>query len=101
MPLERSLTRIRIRLLLSGYPPMLLSVAHIHVAAAIVIVAICFILEYALPEDATAAIGYCGAVVLALDLRLLGAAVIAASVCTVLTWVGLWIDGWGDAFWMS
>jgi len=80
---------------------MPLSIGRIEFAAGVVIIVTCFVLDYYLPRDATAAIGYCGAVLLALDMPLPGSAVITAVLCTVLTWLGLLVDGWGDAFWMS
>ncbi len=69
--------------------------------ACFLIIALSFATDTILPRGATAAIGYCLVPVLAGVLRRLQILVILTAICTVLTWVGYFLEPIGGFWWAS
>ena len=69
--------------------------------ACFLIIGLSFATDAILPRGATAAIGYCLVPVLAGVLRRLQILVILTAICTLLTWVGYFLEPAGGFWWAS
>src|SRR5690242_20272936 len=69
--------------------------------ACVVVTAIFFLADFVLPRGATPAIGYCLVPVLARGTGRRSFVLWFTGICTVLTWIGFFVEPAGASLWMS